>query len=587
MPESGAIRFRDRAGAEATTAFTRQGRGPALILAHGVGMQSSVWMPQIAALSQYFDVIAFDLLGHGGSSLPPPDPTLADYAQQILSLLDGLGLARAHVVGHSMGALVVLEFALSHPERTSSVIAMNGVFRRSSEQRQAIEQRLAAFDGAAGPAAWDGTIGRWFGDSLPIEWTGAATTVHELLVAVDPVGYERTYRLFAVSDEAHRDRLPGLAAPALFITGADDPNSTPSMSRAMAGLAKRASAEIVPDERHMMSLTAPAEINRRLLAFLGTAEASPLQAGFDRSGFRKALGSFLTGVTVVATLQEDGEPRGFTANSFTSVSLDPPLVLICIAKTASSYPVFSATGHFSVNVLAETQADISSLFATKSADKFTRTAWSRGPAGSPIINDVVAWFDCVRREVIEAGDHVILIGEVVGFDQAPANPLGYCRGAHITLGLSLDKVASSGGRTRVGVILEQDGAVLLLAGENGRLDLPTGTALGTPTDPASLTLRLNQLGVKADIGFLFAVFEDPHDAPGAMSIYYRGTLTEPVDRSGSVRLVRFDDIPWDNLRDDAIRSMLRRYVRERREDVFGVYVGDAEQGKVQSLARSA
>ena len=82
------------------------------------------------------------------------------------------------------------------------------------------------------------------------------------------------------------------------------------------------------------------------------------QTSFDRGAFRKALGTFLTGITVVATLQEDGEPRGFTANSFTSVSLDPPLVLICIAKTASSYPVFTAASHFSVNVLAETQAEI-------------------------------------------------------------------------------------------------------------------------------------------------------------------------------------------------------------------------------------
>jgi len=367
------------------------------------------------------------------------------------------------------------------------------------------------------------------------------------------------------------------------------------MSEAMSRLARRGQLEIVPRERHMMSLTAADEINRRLLAFLEKFEAARGNAtmelvqssGFDRMAFRKALGSFLTGVTVVATLQEDGEPRGFTANSFTSVSLDPPLVLICIAKTASSYPVFSASDHFSVNILAESQADVSSLFATKSADKFAKSAWRRGPAGSPILADVAAWFDCRRHEVIEAGDHVILIGKVEGFDQTPANPLGYCRGAHVTFGLALDKVAASGGRTRVGAILEHEGALLLVAGDDGLLDLPSGAALGAGTDPASLTGRLRQLGIKAELGFLFAVFEDPQAGPGAMSIYYRGTLLEPPSSSAAIRMLRFDEIPWDRLRDDAIRSMLRRYVHERSEDVFGVYVGDTERGTVQTLARSA
>jgi len=330
----------------------------------------------------------------------------------------------------------------------------------------------------------------------------------------------------------------------------------------------------------MMSLTAPAEINRRLLAFLGEAEGSENTA-FDRGAFRKALGTFLTGVTVVATLQEDGAPRGFTANSFTSVSLDPPLVLICIAKTASSYPVFSSAAHFSVNVLAETQADISSLFATKSAEKFTRANWRKGPAGSPILDNVAAWFDCRRHEIVEAGDHIILIGKVIGFDHALVNPLGYCRGAHVTFGLSLDALGAHGGRMRVGAILEHERAIVLVVGDDGRLDLPTGTSLAAAADAASLSGRMQQLGIRADLNFLFAVFEDPRS--GSMSIYYRGTLRDPPDQSGTLRLAAFDEIPWAQLKDDAIRSMLRRYVRERSEDLFGVYMGDAEQGTVQAL----
>ncbi len=598
MSEYQTIRFQDRTGAPAAVRFIRRGRGPALVLIHGVGMQASVWTPQIRALSQGYDVIAADMLGHGGSSLPPADARLSDYSDQILALLDGLGIDRAHVVGHSMGALVTLEFALSHPARVLSVAAANAVFCRSPEQRKAIEGRLAALDEGLERLSWDETIMRWFGEPVPEQWRGAAASVKALLEDIDPVGYARTYRLFATSDEAHRDRLAQLACPALFITADGDPNSSPQMSAAMARLAPRGEVQIVRDQRHMMSVTAPDEISRRLLAFLDRAGPGAGRGGrraevaerrkegdFDPMAFRKALGTFLTGVTVVATTQPDGEPRGFTANSFTSVSLDPPLVLICIARTASSYPVFAATDHFSVNILADTQADISSLFATRSADKFAMAAWRRGPAGSPILDNVAAWFDCRRHDLIEAGDHVILVGEVMGFDHKPLNPLGYCRGAHVTFGLSLDKVAASGGNTRIGAILEHEDAILFTASDDGHLDLPAGIKLGSDNDPASLTGKMRHLGIKADLGFLFAVFEDPQVGPGAMSIYYRGTLKEQPDQSATLRLIPFDDIPWDKLRDYAIRSMLGRYVRERKEDVFGIYVGDAMQGTVQSLQR--
>jgi len=170
MSEGGTIRYRDRTGTEAATRFIRRGSGPAVVLIHGVGMQASVWEAQIAALSKKHDVVALDMLGHGGSSLPPADARLSDYADQILALLDGLALTTAHVIGHSMGALVALEFALSHPGRVASVTAMNAVFCRSAEQRRAIEERLAAIGTNVAPEGWEGTIARWFGEPVPPAW---------------------------------------------------------------------------------------------------------------------------------------------------------------------------------------------------------------------------------------------------------------------------------------------------------------------------------------------------------------------------------------------------------------------------------
>ncbi|MBV8914891.1 MAG: alpha/beta fold hydrolase, partial [Acetobacteraceae bacterium] len=523
--------YRDRDGSEARIAYARTGRGTPVVLIHGVGLQGAVWQPQVAALSSDHDVITVDMLGHGGSSLPPGNATLAHYADAILALLDGLKLGRAHIVGHSMGALVAMEFVLAHPERALSLVAMNTVFCRTPEQRAAIESRVTAL--SEGPASpdWSGTIGRWFGEPVPASLQQAAAHTNALLAKIDPVGYERTYTLFARSDAEHRDRLPKLAVPALFLTGEHDPNSTPAMSDAMAKIAPGSRSLILSDARHMMGLTDPERTNQALRDFIAQTERTDGAApAIDPRAFRRALGSFLTGVTVVATLQEDGSPRGFTANSFTSVSLDPPLVLVCIAKTASSCPVFTSAPHFSVNILAEHQAAVSMLFASKAADKFAQAAWRRGPAGSPVIDGVAAWFDCYRHDVVDAGDHVILLGRVAGFEERPANPLGYCKGAHVTFGLQIDALASSGGRTLVGAILEHDGEIVLVEDGKGGLDLPKSPALGGMTEADGLIGYLRRLGLDAELGFLFSVFEDQDRGPGAMSIVYRGRLRAAPQR---------------------------------------------------------
>jgi pimeloyl-ACP methyl ester carboxylesterase len=242
-----------------------------VVLIHGVGMNHSVWSPQIKALTTRYQVIAYDMLGHGGSALPTPMPTLDEYASQLERLLDALQIERAHVIGHSMGALIALEFALTHPSRTRSVVALNAVYHRTPEQREAVMNRAATLVDAPADAGIDVTLTRWFGDPVPAHLTKAAEAVRELLSTVDPVGYARTYQLFARSDDAHVGRLSGLAVPALFLTGECDANSNPAMSLAMAAAAPFGRAEIIANERHMMNLTNPAQVNERLLEFLSSA----------------------------------------------------------------------------------------------------------------------------------------------------------------------------------------------------------------------------------------------------------------------------------------------------------------------------
>ncbi|SAK72883.1 hydrolase [Caballeronia hypogeia] len=245
-----------------------------VVLIHGVGMNHSVWAPQIDALSAYFDVLAYDMPGHGESALPSAEPTLAEYAMQLSALLDALKIERVHVVGHSMGALVALEFALTLPARTQSVAALNAVYDRTPEQSAAVMNRASTLDATETGVGVDATIARWFGEPVPAHLAQSAQDLRALLLNVDPVGYARTYRLFASSDGAHVGRLECLNMPALFLTGEFDPNSSPSMSQAMASAARNGRAEIIDGARHMMNVTDPERVNERLVAFLTRAAAA-------------------------------------------------------------------------------------------------------------------------------------------------------------------------------------------------------------------------------------------------------------------------------------------------------------------------
>ena len=306
----------------------------------------------------------------------------------------------------------------------------------------------------------------------------------------------------------------------------------------------------------------------------------------DAMDLRRALGAFATGVTVVTTVDADGAPRGFTANSFTSVSLDPPLILVCLAKRAASCPVFQAAQSFAVNILCEDQRAVSTAFSSPTADRFSSVDWSARATGCPVFADVVAWLDCRMQEVVDAGDHYILIGRVVDYDYAAANPLGFCRGAYVSFGLAQDAVraAEQDDETRVLALIEHEEAVLFSRGaDDGALSLHTASRIGNAQDTGSLLSQVKKAGVDAQLTFLFAVYEDPQS--GVHNIVYRGEA-RAVNEHARAALIPFADIPWTAIEDAAVRAVIERYVRERADDSFGVYVGNTTTGHVRPLAGS-
>jgi pimeloyl-ACP methyl ester carboxylesterase len=250
------------------TGFLRSGSGFPLVFVHGVGMNADIWQPQLETFATSRDVISIDMLGHGGSALPPEAPLLTDYADQLLSLLDALGTERVDLVGHSMGALVAIQTAIIRPERIRRLVPMNGVFRRPTAVKQAVLKRAEELQQFGLEASIQPTLDRWFGSPVPHRLRSATELARSALKSVDPVGYSRTYRLFATSDEAFVDTLPTLSVPTLFLTGEQDGNSSPAMSHEMAALAPNGRAEVLPGERHMMALASPELVNASLAAFL-------------------------------------------------------------------------------------------------------------------------------------------------------------------------------------------------------------------------------------------------------------------------------------------------------------------------------
>ena len=155
------------------------------------------------------------------------------------------------------------------------------------------------------------------------------------------------------------------------------------------------------------------------------------RTGSDPRTLRDALGCFATGVTVVTCFDGEGNPFGITANSFTSVSLDPPLLLVNVHKSAVSAAALTAAGHFAVNVLQTGQQPASIRFSTRDEDRFGPNDWSKGEYGAPVLGDSLGVFECERHAVHDGGDHHMLVGHVLKASFDPSlDPLLYFRGSY-------------------------------------------------------------------------------------------------------------------------------------------------------------
>ncbi len=154
----------------------------------------------------------------------------------------------------------------------------------------------------------------------------------------------------------------------------------------------------------------------------------------ERNELRRVMGHFATGVTVITTLAKDGKLHGLTANAVSSLSLDPPLLIICVDKKAESYPCFEESKVFTVNILADDQEDLSRRFAVSGGEKFEGVAYRRGANGAPILQGALAHLECKLYAAYDGGDHTIYLGQIDEAETRESKPLLFFRGGYREIG---------------------------------------------------------------------------------------------------------------------------------------------------------
>lgn len=298
----------------------------------------------------------------------------------------------------------------------------------------------------------------------------------------------------------------------------------------------------------------------------------------DAKAFRQALGAYPTGVTVVTSVADDGKPVGFTANSFSSVSLDPPLLLVCPAKSLSSFQVFEACQRFCINVLAEGQEEVSNVFARFDGDRFAQVGWQQDRFGQPTLDNVAATFSCRTNQVIPAGDHVILLGEVEDYTHSGVRGLGYAAGRYFSLGMEQAAAAAAPkGRLSFAGALVLSGDAILMVPEDDGWSLPCVRIDGDGSVRTGLTDWFAAAGLSITLRRTYSIFDGNEGEHFTYFLASTGVVKTEIGQ-----FIPLAELGGLAIASAAERAMLDRFVHENETGAFGFYVGDSVSGYVHA-----
>lgn len=379
---------------------------PCVLLLPGGTQSRHVWMDTAKSLAQAGRyVISLDLRGHGESAIPSDgNYSLDAFIADLVAVLAQLS-SRPVIVGSTLGGWIALT-ALGEAKAplATGLVLSNSPPEISKENAQALSEAVEQ-EAVKNPES------RQFDERL-LEG-----------------GFDYADLKTRIAQSA-----PHLKIPTLIVRGTESGMSSPQSTEALAGLIPISEVAEIAGGGHYVAFDNADEFNAVLLEFVERhipRDPPEYISGSDSRTLRDAMGCFATGITVITTTDRSGQPAGLTANSFTSVSLDPPLVLVCLDNKASTLPLFNDAEAFAVNILHIGQQPVSNLFAARDTDRFANIDWETWDYDVPIIGNSLANFECLKRNTIQQGDHVIMIGEVVKarFEQR-RDPLLYYSGKY-------------------------------------------------------------------------------------------------------------------------------------------------------------
>lgn len=250
------------------TRHTTSGRGPALVLIHGVGLDLTMWDRALPLLEPHFTVIRYDLLGHGATAAAESQVGLPDFVGQLRGLLDRLDVVQPSVLGFSLGGIIARGWAAAYPQRIAKLVVLCSIAARSESQRRAIAARLDQLEQGGVGATLEAAIERWFTPAFIEQQPDVIQRTRATLLANKGPGYPAAYRFFATADKVIEGLGRGISCPTLAITAENDIGSTPEMAQRIAAEAKLGKAHVVPGLRHMAVVESPREVLAPVVEFL-------------------------------------------------------------------------------------------------------------------------------------------------------------------------------------------------------------------------------------------------------------------------------------------------------------------------------
>lgn len=252
------------------TAWKRYGKrgAPTVVLIHGFGLNRAVWQWMIPALEDSYDIIAYDIFGHGESAPPPDTPSLSLFSRQLQNVLKAAEVEEAAIAGFSLGGMIARRFAMDHPDRCRALVILHSQHLRSPEAQAAIEARVGQAEKEGPEATVAAALERWFTADFRERNPEMMALVRGWVVSNDKAVYPAIYNVLARGVTEIAGPTPPLRLPALVLTADEDFGNDPEMTRAIAAEIEGSEVLVLPGLRHMALAEDPGAVNAPVRAFL-------------------------------------------------------------------------------------------------------------------------------------------------------------------------------------------------------------------------------------------------------------------------------------------------------------------------------